>query len=254
MTLALAGLAAAAALMAAGWLVSLARRDVSVVDAFWGPAVAATGVTALALAPAGGPRGRLAVALAVAWALRLAVYILWRNHGKPEDRRYREIRARNEPGFALKSLWLVFGLQAVLAWIVGLPLLGAVTSTGALGPLDAAGAALWLFGLAYETVADWQLARFHAGDGAARGVMDRGLWRYSRHPNYFGEACLWWGLWLVAAAGGAWWTIAGPALMTFLLLKVSGVALTEKDIDGRRPEYQAYVRRTSAFVPWPPSA
>ncbi len=253
MTAALYGLATAAALMALGWLISVARRDVSVVDALWGPAIAATGLAYLAATADDSSRGRLAVALAVAWALRLSVHVLRRNHGKPEDRRYREIRARNEPGFRWKSLYLVFGLQAVLAWIVGVPLYGAVASTGALGLLDAAGILLWLVGLSLETVADWQMLKFQRGATAERGVMDRGLWRYSRHPNYFGEFCLWWGLWLIALAGGAWWTVLGPAVLTLLLLKVSGIALTEKDIAGRRPDYQAYIRRTSAFFPRRPA-
>jgi steroid 5-alpha reductase family enzyme len=252
MSLALQGLAFTLVLMAAGWVAGVMKRDVGVVDALWGPAVAGAGVTYLIAGPATGARGGLAVALAVAWALRLSAHVLRRNHGKPEDRRYREIRARNEPGFWWKSLYLVFGLQAVLAWIIGLPLYGAVTSSAPLGALDALGAALVAFGLAFESVADWQLLRFQRQGGAERGVMDRGLWRYSRHPNYFGECCLWWGLWLVALAGGAWWTAIGPALLTFLLLRVSGVALTEKDIAGRRPDYRDYVRRTSTFLPRPP--
>lgn len=250
--LALTGLVVTAAVMLAGWLLSLARRDVSIVDALWGPAVALAGVTWLLAAGEASARGLLAVMLALAWALRLSAHVLYRNHGKPEDRRYRDIRARHEPGFWWKSLYLVFALQAVLAWIIGLPLLGAVTSQAPLGLLDLAGVLLWLLGLVFESVADLQLIRFQRSARAASGVLDRGLWRYSRHPNYFGEFCLWWGLWLMALAGGAWWTAVGPLLLTFFLLKVSGVALTEKDIAGRRPAYRAYVQRTSAFFPAPP--
>lgn len=252
-SLALIGLATAAVLMVLGWIASVAKRDAGVVDALWGPAIAATGVTYLVAGLPGSPRGQLAVALAVAWALRLSAHVLYRNHGKPEDRRYREIRARNAPGFWWKSSYLVFGLQAVLAWLVGLPLFGAVTSAPApLGALDAIGLSLWVLGMGFEVAADYQLLNFQRGATAERGVMDHGLWRYSRHPNYFGEFCLWWGIWLIALAGGAWWTALGPALLTFFLLKVSGVALTEKDIAGRRPDYQAYIRRTSAFFPRPP--
>jgi steroid 5-alpha reductase family enzyme len=254
MTLALSGLLVAAVLMAAGWLVSVARRDVSVVDALWGPAVATTGIVYLAAAPEPSRRAWLAAALALAWALRLSLHLLWRNHGRPEDRRYREIRARNESGFWWRSLYLVFGLQALLAWIVGLPLLGAAGSANPLNLLDGLGFGLCVIGLAVESVADLQLARFQRGPGMAGGVMDRGLWRYSRHPNYFGEFCVWWGLWLIALAGGAWWTVLGPAVLTLLLLKISGVALTEKDIAGRRPDYRDYMRRTSAFFPRPPRA
>jgi steroid 5-alpha reductase family enzyme len=250
--LVLAGLSTTLALMLGAWLVSVAMRNVGIVDVFWGLAIAGAGVTWAVLSPADAPRGTLAATLAVVWALRLGGHILWRGWGRPEDRRYREIRARNEPGFTLKSVYLVFGLQAVLAWLVAFPLLGTATSTAPLGPLDYAGLTLWVVGFLFEAVADAQLAAFQRRDDAGRGVMSAGLWRYSRHPNYFGEFVLWWGVWLMAAGGGAWWTFFGPALLTFFLLKVSGVALTEKDIAGRRPEYQAYIRRTSAFFPAPP--
>jgi steroid 5-alpha reductase family enzyme len=251
-TLILAGLATTLALMLCAWLVSLATRNAGIVDVFWGLAIAGAGVTWTVLAPQGSLRGAIAATLAVLWALRLGGHILWRGWGKPEDRRYREIRARNEPGFNLKSVYLVFGLQAVLAWLVAMPLLGTATSTAPLGALDYAGIALFLFGFLFEAVADGQLAAFQRRDRGERGVMSTGLWRYSRHPNYFGEFVLWWGIWLMAASGGAWWTAFGPALLTFFLLKVSGVALTEKDIAGRRPEYQAYIRQTRGFFPGPP--
>lgn len=252
LALVLAGLATTLALMLGAWLISVATRNTSIVDVFWGLAIAGAGVTWAVLAPGDAPRGTLAATLAVAWALRLGGHILWRGWGRPEDRRYREIRARNEPGFTAKSVYLVFGLQAGLAWLIAFPLLGTATSTAPLGLLDYAGVALWTVGFLFEIVADAQLAAFQRRDDSARGVMSTGLWRYSRHPNYFGEFVLWWGLWLMAASGGAWWTCFGPALLTFFLLKVSGVALTEKDIAGRRPEYQAYIRRTSAFFPAPP--
>ncbi len=249
--LALSGLATTAGLMFAAWLISLPLRNVAIVDVFWGLAVAAAGVTWLLQAD-GSPRGALAVLLAVLWAGRLALHILWRSRGKPEDRRYREIRARNEPRFAFKSLYLVFALQALLAWIIAAPLFGATLDSGPLGPVDLAATLLWLAGFLLQGIADFQMARFQQRPDAGRAVMNQGLWRYSRHPNYFGETLMWWSLWLIAAAGGAWWTCFGPALLTFLLLKVSGVALTEKDIASRRPEYQDYIRRTSAFVPLPP--
>jgi steroid 5-alpha reductase family enzyme len=247
------GLATTAVLMFVAWLLSFPLRSVAIVDVFWGIAVAGAGMTWLLVQPDPGSRGALAVLLAVLWASRLALHILWRSRGKAEDRRYRVIRARNEPHFAFKSLYLVFGLQAVLAWIIAMPLLGATLSADALGPLDIAGAAMWLVGFALQATADFQLARFQQRPDAERAVMDQGVWRYSRHPNYFGEFLMWWGIWLIAAAGGAWWTGFSPLLLTFLLLRVSGVALTEKDIASRRPEYQNFLRRTSAFVPWPPT-
>ena len=251
--LVLTGLATTAVLMFVAWLLSLALRNVGIVDVFWGLAIAGAGGTWLLLQADAGPRGALALLLAVLWAARLALHILWRNWGKPEDRRYRVIRARNEPNFAFKSLYLVFLLQALLAWLVAMPLLGtALSGARPLGPVDLMGVLLWFAGFLLQATADVQLARFQQRPDADRAVMNRGVWRYSRHPNYFGEFLMWWGIWVIAAAGGAWWTFFGPLLITFFLLKVSGVALTEKDIASRRPEYQDYIRRTSAFVPLPP--
>ncbi len=192
------------------------------------------------------------LALVAVWALRLAIYLALRNWDAPEDHRYRAIRARNEPGFRWKSLYLVFGLQALLAWLISAPLAGAIASAAPLGALDALGAALAAFGIVFEATGDAQLARFKADPASAGKVMDRGLWRYTRHPNYFGEFCVAWGFWLLAAAGGAWWTLFAPLLMTLLLLRVSGVALLEKDIGERRPAYRDYVARTNAFFPGPP--
>jgi len=247
------GLAASAALAFVAWLGSLARSDASLVDRFWAALIAAAACVYALLLPAGGARALAMGALGAAWALRLTLFITWRNWGHGEDRRYQAIRARNQPHFGLKSLWLVFGLQALVAWVVSLPFLAGLQPTASpLGPLDAAGLALAAFGIGFEAVADAQMARFKA-DPAQRGqVMDRGLWHWSRHPNYFGEACTWWGLWLMAASAGGAWTVVSPLVMTVLLLKVSGVALLERDIAGRRPAYRDYIARTSAFIPWPP--
>jgi steroid 5-alpha reductase family enzyme len=247
--LALAGMALAAV---ATWLISLRRRDVSIVDSLWALMIALGGWFYAAAAPATGPREALVLGLAGLWALRLSGHITWRNRGQGEDRRYQAIRARNQPNFEIKSLYLVFGLQAVLAWVVAWPLMAALAGDTPLGWLDALGAGLWLFGIGFEAVADRQLARFKADPGHAGLVMDQGLWRYSRHPNYFGEACVWWGAGLVALAAGGAWTLVSPLLMTVLLLRVSGVALLEKDIGERRPAYRDYIARTSAFFPWPP--
>lgn len=249
---AFAGLALIVALALLTWLASLARRDVSLVDRAWSLFIAGAALVYFVLLPAPGPRGAWLVALALAWALRLSLYITARNWGHGEDRRYQAIRARNLPNFAVKSLVLVFALQAVLAWLVSAPFFAGMAGTGALGGLDAAGLALAAFGIVFEAVADAQMARFK-GDAANRGqVMDRGLWRYSRHPNYFGDALAWWGFALFGVASGAPFTVLGPILMTYLLLKVSGVALLEKTIAERRPQYADYIARTSAFIPWPP--
>jgi len=247
----LPGLAATLALALVAWAVATARRNAGLVDIFWSLFFLAAAAVYAATAHAIDGRAVLVLALVALWSLRLAGYLAARNWGAPEDHRYRAIRARNEPGFAWKSLYLVFGLQAVLAWIISAPLAAAIQSGQPAGLLDAAGAALAVFGLAFEAVADAQLARFKADPRNAGRVMERGLWRHTRHPNYFGEFCVWWGFWLVAAGAGGWWTVFSPLLMSLLLLRVSGVALLEKDIGQRRPEYANYVLRTNAFFPGP---
>jgi len=245
------GLLVTLALGSATWVLSVLRRDVSIVDSAWSLMIlAAACVYAAPLAELEPWRIAL-LAMVAAWALRLSAHLTWRNFGEPEDRRYAEIRRRHEPGFAFKSLFLIFGFQAVLAWIVSAPLLAALSAPYIPGWLSAAGAALWLTGFVFETVADWQLERFRAAPGNHGRVLDRGLWRYTRHPNYFGECVLWWGYFLFALDAGGWWSAISPVLMTWLLLRFSGVALLERDIGNRRPEYADYVRRTNAFLPGP---
>lgn len=247
-------LAAILCLMILAWLISVAKRDAGIVDSFWSLGFLLAAVVYASALNETGPRTGLVLALVVLWALRLSVHVTWRNWGEPEDRRYRAIRARNEPNFAIKSLYLVFGLQGVLAWVISIPLLAAMGGSAPLSWLDALGVLLWLIGLVFEAGGDWQLARFKADPNNRGKVLDHGLWRYTRHPNYFGDCCAWWGYYLIALAAGGWWTIYAPVLMTFFLLKVSGVALLEQDIGERRPAYRDYVRRTSAFLPWPPRA
>ena len=244
------GLGAGVVLALAVWAVSVPKRDVSIVDSAWGFLVLVPALVVAAVLPEVGPRAVVVLVLAAAWALRLSSHIAWRHRGQPEDRRYQEIRRRNEPHFAWKSAYLVFGLQALLGWIVAAPLMATVASPAPWSALDALGLALASFGLIYETAADAQLARFRADTRNRGQVMNRGLWRFSRHPNYFGECCLWWGVWLAAAAAGAWWSVVSPLLMTVLLLKVSGVPLLERDLGRHRPGYAEYVQRTPAFLPW----
>jgi len=235
---------------AAGWLLGLINRNVGIVDSLWSLMFLIAALTYL-LMTAGGPRAAVLVLLVATWAIRLSAYITWRNWGEEEDHRYQAIRRRNSPGFALKSLYLVFLLQAGLAWFISLPLLAAVTGTRPMGLLDVAGVLLWIVGFVFESLGDLQLARFRA-DPANRGkVLDRGLWALTRHPNYFGDFCIWWGFYLLALSAGGWWSIPAPLLMSYLLLRVSGVALLEKDIGERRPAYADYVRRTNAFFPGP---
>ena len=247
-------LPAMAALAVVGWIISLVKNNVDIVDSCWSLLFLVAAGAYFFTGPIQSERGQLLVWLVLFWSVRLAVYLTARNWGHEEDRRYQAMRARNEPNFRYKSLWRVFGIQALLAWIIGLPLLGAMGSTAPLGLLDYAGAALWFVGYFFEAVGDWQLTQFKRDPANAGKVMDRGLWRYTRHPNYFGDFAIWWGFYLIALAAGAWWSFLGPLLMTGLLLKVSGVALLEKDIGERRPGYADYIRRTNAFFPGPPKS
>ncbi|MGI9262168.1 MAG: DUF1295 domain-containing protein [Woeseiaceae bacterium] len=238
----------------AGWLHSIARNDVSFVDSLWSLFfLIAAGVLAVESLPLS-PRGILVLSLVAIWALRLSIYISARNWGDGEDYRYQAIRANNEPGFAFKSLYIVFGLQGLLAWLIAMPLLPAITSDTALNFIDVLAALLWLTGFVFEAGGDYQLARFKARDDSHGRVLNTGLWRYTRHPNYFGDFCIWWSFFLFAVASGGWWTIASPLLMSVLLLKVSGVAMLEKTISDRRPEYADYIQNTNAFFPGPPRA
>ena len=246
---------AIAAYMAAIWVLSLPLRDASIADVFWGPGFALAAIVAAAISPPSA-RATLLVVLTSVWGVRLALHIgtRWRKK-KEEDRRYQAMRATWGDRFPWVSLFTVFLLQGALLWVVSLPLQAgaALGAARPLGPIDLAGVLVFGVGLAFEAVGDAQLARF-LSDPSSRGrVMETGLWRYTRHPNYFGDALVWWGLGIIGAATGAWWCLLGPALMTFLLVRVSGVSLLEKDIAGRRPEYVAYIRRTSPFLPLPPA-
>jgi steroid 5-alpha reductase family enzyme len=259
-TLALAAAVAAGAVVLL-WLASLAARDASLVDIFWGPGFVLVAWAVFAWVgahdpPAGGEARRwLLVSLVTVWGLRLGGYLAHRNLGKGEDYRYVAMRDKAGGRFWIVSLFKVFLLQGLLMWVVSLPVqAGQLPSApDGIGPLAVAGAVAWAVGLFFETVGDAQLARFKADPANKGRVMDRGLWRYTRHPNYFGDFMVWWGIYLVALEGrGAWWSFAGPLLMSFLLLRVSGVAMLEKTIAGRRPGYAEYIRRTSAFFPRPP--
>lgn len=229
------------------WVLATWRRDASLVDLIW-PLFYIVSAWVWFDPQTAGPSQWLVLVVVMAWGGRLHVYLARRNLGHGEDRRYQKIREANSPGFWWKSYFLVFVLQALLAWLVALPLFEIFQGSQGLGGWQVVGITLATFGLIFEAVADWQLASFKARPENHDKVMDQGLWGLSRHPNYFGECCVWWGIFLAALPHG-WWSLFSPLIMTGLLLRVSGVALLEKDIDQRRPRYADYIASTPAFLP-----
>lgn len=237
------------------WAVSVRAADTSIVDIFWGSGFVVIAWVTFALAE--GPTSqRLVLALLTSvWGLRLTIHLARRNLGKGEDARYTAMRRRHGDRWPRRSLWAVFWGQGLLMWIVSLPVQAgqAYAVSSGFQWLTWVGAAVWLLGFSFETIGDLQLTRFKA-DPANKGlVMDRGLWSWTRHPNYFGDFSVWWGLYLIAlATGSAWWTFVGPVVMSVLLIRVSGAALLERRMAKTRPGYEEYVRRTSGFFPRPP--
>lgn len=243
------------------WRIAVRIGDVSFIDAVWGGGMGGLALVSwLHVAGGAGARASLIAAMTAIWAARLAwhLYTRWRGHG--EDPRYARIlgKAKAKGKFAFAALKYVFAPQAVLLFITCLPAqLGILASPAPapLGTLALVGAGLWLVGMMFETVGDWQLTRFRADPANKGQVLATGLWRYTRHPNYFGDTCVWWGIWLAAADAGLWVALAsviGPLFLTFTLTKWSGKPLLEKGMAERRPGYADYVRRTSGFIPWPP--
>jgi steroid 5-alpha reductase family enzyme len=247
------GLAVSVLAFAVLWAVSLVLRNAGIVDVFWGPGFVLLGAFYAFTVP-GGPtaRGLLVLALVTVWALRLSLHIGLRNAGAEEDFRYQKWREEAGPGFWWVSFFKVFLLQAVVLWIVSSPLLlvhlGGSRPLGIVGGL---GLVLWCFGFFFETVADWQLRQFKRDPGNAGRVLRCGLWSLSRHPNYFGEAVLWWGIALVTLPVAGWLVLIGPLMTTYLLVKISGVALLDSAMVERRPDYADYIASTPAFMPLP---
>lgn len=250
----LAALGAILAYVTLGWALSVRLRDASIVDILWGGGFVLQAWVYYWGSEARTTRGLLIAALVTVWGVRLAGYLFQRNVGKGEDYRYQRMRAKMGPAFWWRSFLTVFVLQGLLMWVIAMPLFAAqmATATNALGALDIAGAALWAIGLFFEVVGDAQLVRFKRDPESKGKLLTTGLWKYTRHPNYFGDATMWWGLYLIAAAAGGWWTIFGPIVMNFFLLNVSGAALLERGLKKSKPDYEDYMRCTSGFVPWPP--
>ena len=244
--------AAVAAYMTLVWAISLIKRDASIVDVFWGPGFIVVAALHFALGDGFEPRGVLVLALVTVWGLRLGGHILWRNWGRGEDRRYQEFRANAGPSFWWRSYFTVFLLQGGLLWVISMSLLAAQLSPepAALAPTDVIDVVLWLTGMVFEAGGDLQLARFRADPQNRGRVLRTGLWGLTRHPNYFGDAVVWWAYFVFAAGTlvGAW-TVFSPLLMTALLLRVSGVRLLERSLVETKPEYREYMQSTPAFLP-----
>jgi steroid 5-alpha reductase family enzyme len=234
------------------FVVALKAGKHSVVDTAWGIGIALAALAAFVVSAGHGDPVRRALLLAasVLWGLRLAVYVGWRNHGKPEDPRYADLLRGKTNLYALRMVYL---LQAAILWLATVPVQLGMLEPDSVGPLAIAGVILFAIGFACESVGDWQLARFKANPANQGKIMDRGLWRYTRHPNYFGDFCMWWGLFGISL--GSWRelpAIVGPLLMTFILTRGTGARMTDRRMTASRPQYADYVARTSGFIPRPP--
>jgi steroid 5-alpha reductase family enzyme len=241
-------------LMVVMWLISLALKNSSIVDIFWGTGFVLIAWLTFLLFPEGYlPRKILSVLLVSIWGLRLSIHIFLRNKGKGEDFRYQKWRNEAGPSWWYRSFFKVFLLQGILMWIISLPVVAAqVSPNGPLSILDYFGVAVWIIGFYFEAAGDYQLARFKSNPENKGRVLNNGVWKYSRHPNYFGDAFQWWGFFILALSAGYWWTLISPVIMTLLLIRVSGVALLEKTLKETKPGYREYVENTSAFIPMPP--
>jgi steroid 5-alpha reductase family enzyme len=236
------------------WLVSLRLKNSSIADVFWGLGFVIATWIYFCLSPDGFPLRKWLVSILVTlWGLRLSLYLLGRNWGGPEDFRYRVWRKKAGARWGWRSLFKVFLQQGFLIWIISAPLLAAQQGAkpAHLILFDFLVVGVWGLGFFLESVGDFQLARFKADPANEGKIMDRGLWRWTRHPNYFGDSLQWWGFFMFAAFTGGWWTIFSPILMTLLLLRVSGVVHLERTLK-TRPGYMEYIQKTSAFIPWLP--
>jgi steroid 5-alpha reductase family enzyme len=245
----LSGLIAISFFALLGWILSLARDNVTHVNSMWSLFIGMSAYTYALFFYNLHPRTLLVLVLVTLWALRLSMYLAWRDWSTHEDRRYASMRKKHQPYFWFTSIYIIFGLHAITAWIVSLPLFSAISTPTPLNFLDYIGALIIVFGLFWEGVADGQLATFKSKPENQHKVLCDGLWQYCRHPNYFGECCVWWGFYLIALAAGAWWSITSPILVTFLLIKVRGIAVLEKDICNKHPDYAHYIKTTNSFLP-----
>jgi steroid 5-alpha reductase family enzyme len=248
-------LAAVILMMIFGWLLSLMLKNVTVVDSLWGLGFVVIAWQTFFLANGFAGRGLLMACLVTIWGLRLSTYLTWRNWGKGEDPRYGLWREKSGKHFWIVSLFKVFLLQSLFLWAISLTIQYGVISKTPAGFTwqDGLGVMLWGVGFVFEAVGDWQLAAFKSNPANQGKVMDRGLWAYTRHPNYFGECLIWWGIFVIAwSTPNSWWTVLSLLIITSVLLKMTGIPLTEKTLMTRRPGYKEYIQRTNAIIPWFP--
>jgi steroid 5-alpha reductase family enzyme len=242
-------------LMTTLWVISTIIKNVSIVDIFWGFGFVLTAGFYFIKTDGFEPRKIILTILVSIWGIRLSAYLAWRNLGKGEDFRYKKFRMDyGEKRYWWISFFQTFLLQGILMWLISAPLLGAqfYGNTHLLNIFDFIGIAFWIIGFSFETGGDYQLALFKA-DALNKGkVLDKGFWRYSRHPNYFGDTSVWWGYGFLCLASGSYLPILGSILMTALIIKVSGVALLEKSLTAQKSQYKEYIEKTSAFIPWFP--
>ena len=242
-------------LMTLLWIISVFIKNVSIVDFFWGLGFVITALFYYFISGNADLRSKLLLMMVSVWGVRLSVYLAWRNYGKGEDFRYREYRQKyGEHRYWWISFFQTFLLQGILMWLISAPLLGIMLGRNASlpGVLDYTGIAVWLTGFIFEAGSDFQLAKFRSDPGNKGKVLDTGFWKYTRHPNYFGDAAVWWGYGLICLSAGSYLPVLGSVLMTLLIIKVSGVTLLEKSLQLTKPHYADYANRTSSFLPWFP--
>ncbi len=242
-------------LMTTLWIVSVFIKNVSIVDAFWGFGFVVAGLFYFFKTDGLETRKIILLTLLIIWGLRLSIYLAWRNWGKGEDFRYQKFRKDyGEHRYWWISFFQTFLLQGVLMWLISAPLLGAqyAATNYQLGIFDLAAMIIWVTGFLFEAGGDFQLSRFKSNPSNKGKVLDRGFWKYTRHPNYFGDSAIWWAYGLFSVAAGSYLPLFSSLLMTILILKVSGVALLERSLKNNRPEYSSYIQKTSSFIPWFP--
>ena len=240
--------------MSVVWLISLVLKRASIADPFWGLGFVVVAGFYYISTPAYSLRGNIVVVLVALWGFRLFGYLLWRSFGQPEDYRYAKFRKDYGPHrYWWVSFFQVFVLQGILLWLISAPLLSTQYYIDhQLGLFDGLAMVFFLVGIAFEAGGDYQLVKFKSNPLNKGKVLTTGFWRFTRHPNYFGDACVWWGFALFSIAAGSYWPLLSSLLMTLLLLKVSGVAMLEKTLTTTKPGYSEYIRTTNAFLPWMP--